>query len=212
MRALGAIVLVAASLGASAAFAGDPRVDYFYSGSFTAIGDAPNISWTTGLNGAINPVATAGVPNVLVSYTDNRGHTVTDAPATLAVSGAFFSAAGLATPYARMTFSFTYDGPPGTSFTLDCPLFEGGNLGNGSCAEGVNNFAFDNIVNYWVTPGPEETFVVNGSGAYPFTLAGSGQVSGTFSGGGAPEPATWALLIAGFGGVGAALRRRIAAA
>ena len=45
------------------------------------------------------------------------------------------------------------------------------------------------------------------------TLAGSrwltdGSVSAVAGGGSVPEPATWAMMIAGFGVVGAAMRRR----
>ncbi len=52
-------------------------------------------------------------------------------------------------------------------------------------------------------------FVVNNNGSYYNDSTG---LSATFSTGGVPEPATWALMIGGFGLVGAALRRRRATA
>lgn len=208
MRKFGVAAVIAGSLVATAATAGDPRVGYSYSGSFTAIGDAPNMAWTTGLNGAITPIYTPGVANVLISFTDNRGFSVTNAPGTLYISGAFFSAAGLAAPFASFNFSFDFAGPGGGGFDVDCPLFGGGNLGGGGCGAGPNSIALGNGVTFTVTPPPTETFVINPSGAYPFTLAGSGQVNGFFSGFGVPEPSTWTLMIAGFGAAGAALRRR----
>ena len=43
-------------------------------------------------------------------------------------------------------------------------------------------------------------------GRFTLTIDGPGNIIG--AGGGVPEPATWAMLIFGFAGVGAALRRR----
>ena len=44
-------------------------------------------------------------------------------------------------------------------------------------------------------------------GRFTLTIDGPGNIIGA-GGGGVPEPATWAMLIFGFAGVGAALRRR----
>lgn len=46
-------------------------------------------------------------------------------------------------------------------------------------------------------------------GAYALTISGPGNIVGAGGGpAGVPEPATWAMLIFGFAGIGAALRRR----
>ena len=53
-------------------------------------------------------------------------------------------------------------------------------------------------------------YVAGGSLAYPGSVGGEGGYFGPnlMLGGGVPEPATWAMMIAGFGMVGFALRRR----
>jgi PEP-CTERM motif len=45
-------------------------------------------------------------------------------------------------------------------------------------------------------------------GAFSLTVNGPGNIVRIGGGGGVPEPATWAMLIFGFAGIGAALRRR----
>ncbi len=59
------------------------------------------------------------------------------------------------------------------------------------------------ILNVPVTAGPQ-TLIVNGRSG------GNGSYSGTlsFAMGAVPEPASWAMMIIGFGGIGATLRRR----
>lgn len=52
-------------------------------------------------------------------------------------------------------------------------------------------------------------FIINNGGNYANDSIG---VDFTLEGGGVPEPATWALMIMGFGGAGAMLRRRTAVA
>lgn len=45
-------------------------------------------------------------------------------------------------------------------------------------------------------------------GTFTLTIDGPGDIIGGAGGGGVPEPATWAMMIFGFAGIGAALRRR----
>src|SRR5205085_11363542 len=52
-------------------------------------------------------------------------------------------------------------------------------------------------------------FVAGGSLADPTSLSGTpGYFGPNFTATGAPEPMTWALMLVGFGGMGAALRSR----
>lgn len=48
----------------------------------------------------------------------------------------------------------------------------------------------------------------NDFGAFSLVVSGPGNIVGGGAGPGVPEPATWAMLIFGFAGVGAAVRRR----
>jgi PEP-CTERM motif len=53
------------------------------------------------------------------------------------------------------------------------------------------------------------SFFNNGSGAFTLTISGPGDIIGPFDAPPTvPEPASWALMIAGFGLVGSAMRRR----
>ncbi|MGZ6039322.1 MAG: FxDxF family PEP-CTERM protein [Phenylobacterium sp.] len=93
-----------------------------------------------------------------------------------------------------------------TSVTLD---------GNPFDINSSGQVEFRSINNVLVTDGPQ-SLVVSG------TSGGNGSYSGTLSfetagitiggAGGVPEPAAWALMIVGFGGVGATLRARRRAA
>jgi hypothetical protein len=104
----------------------------------------------------------------------------------------------LPTGLASSTVSSTFQGATTdvnfTSVTLNGTQFNVGDAGK-------NEFRF--VDNLPVTSGPQ-TLIVSG------TSAGNGSFSGTiaFAPRAVPEPASWALMILGFGGVGASLRRR----
>jgi hypothetical protein len=109
----------------------------------------------------------------------------------------------LPTGLASSTVSSTFQGATTdvnfTSVTLNGQTFTVGDAGK-------NEFRF--IDNLPVTSG-NQVLVVSG------TSAGNGSFAGTLAfapNRAVPEPASWALMILGFGGVGASLRRRKAAA
>ena len=56
--------------------------------------------------------------------------------------------------------------------------------------------------------GPEGTENISRAGVTQISLDGSAVLASAAPGGAVPEPATWALLVAGFGLTGAAIRRR----
>jgi len=89
-----------------------------------------------------------------------------------------------------------------TSVTLDGTAFDIGSTGQ---------VEFRSVNNVLVTDGPQ-TLVVKGTsggaGSYSGTLSFEGAGPITIGVGGVPEPASWALMILGFGGIGASLRSR----
>jgi len=104
----------------------------------------------------------------------------------------------LPTGLASSTVSSTFQGATTdvnfTSVTLNGQTFNVGDAGK-------NEFRF--IDDLSVTSG-EQTLIVSG------TSAGNGSYSGTiaFAPRAVPEPATWGLMILGFGGIGAMTRSR----
>jgi hypothetical protein len=121
----------------------------------------------------------------------------------------------------------------GDSFTLNPG--NSGQLINGGVFASATDLVFDfSGSNFWLiqTPGTgsgQPFWCVQGNGCFDFAGPGEGVLASfddfTFTrsdyqgqvviasagAGGIPEPATWALMIAGFGLVGAAVRRRAAA-
>jgi PEP-CTERM motif len=76
---------------------------------------------------------------------------------------------------------------------------------NGTLDGGFSNLALLAGVSYFaISSGFDNTDF----GAFRLTVDGPGNIVGGGGNAGVPEPATWAMLIFGFAGVGAALRRR----
>jgi PEP-CTERM motif len=78
---------------------------------------------------------------------------------------------------------------------------------NGTLDGGFSNLALLAGVSYFAI---STGFDSPDFGAFSLTVSGPGNIvgGGVGGGGGVPEPATWAMLIFGFAGIGAALRRR----
>ena len=103
------------------------------------------------------------------------------------------------------------------SFNLDAPT-------------GTNNDAFTSAITFGFSDGTSHTLALGSGGAYQFgVLDGEGITSITFASAGAPargigafkqlkfgglmasavpEPGTWAMMLIGFGAIGASMRRR----
>lgn len=142
-----------------------------------------------------------GAPLANVSGT----FTVTFDPAVSVGAGTLdaLSAPGLGLNAASS--GFTYSAVPG--MPMFSPMTVGGLVGGiGGVSSGSNDFALS-----FMGPGTDPFSYLPLSFAYSIAggqvWRGDFQVS-PYTPGGVPEPATWAMLIAGFGLAGSALRRR----
>ena len=114
------------------------------------------------------------------------------------------------TTFFRISTAYTSASAINGTFTHDdgATIYVDGNLAGGSAPE------TSQVTQAYSLPGGGgvhnlKVYYVTGNGT-PSILSFDPQVS-TFSGG-VPEPATWALMITGFGAAGAMLRRRRALA
>jgi hypothetical protein len=184
MRAIFAGLLLAGSLLATPALAGD----YSYSGDTTG-----GPTWN-------RPVA--------------------GSPPTPPVSGV-----GTATPYEVFSFTVSADGSYDFLSVADGGwdnylfLYTGSFDPNDQFANVlIGNDDFEGDIglsgfSYALTAGTTYLAVSSGFantdfGAYTLRITGPGDITPGDGGGGVPEPATWAMMIAGFGLVGASARRR----
>lgn len=175
-------------------------------GTVTITGSQSNTN-APGLAGGRCPAFTVSIANSapffstgssnLGAFTTTQSHCL-DAPPPLAVGSA-------ATPYYAGLFTYTFGN--GSTLTGDYT----GLLTNGGVAGLVNNTQSFNITGgSGVFAGATGGFSGSGTitfapGAPPLSvLAFSGSVTAP----GVPEPASWATMVLGFGGVGALLRRR----
>lgn len=108
----------------------------------------------------------------------------------------------LPTGVSSFTVTSTFTNDTTNDINFSSIRFNGLNFGIGST--GQNEFRFLNGIS--VTSGAPQQLIVAG------TTGGNGSYSGAISFNAAnaavPEPAAWALMILGFGGTGAMLRRR----
>jgi hypothetical protein len=142
---------------------------------------------------AVRPV-TFTAPGADGSFSGTFGDTGITNP-TFTDTFTFTLPTGLASSTVSSTFQGATTDVNFTSVTLDGHTFTVGD-------NGKNEFRF--IDNLPVTSGTQ-TLIVSG------TSAGNGSFAGTIAfapNRAVPEPASWALMILGFGGIGATLRRR----
>jgi hypothetical protein len=205
--------------------------------SFSPLSNAPNINFISGNGGTGTVTSTPGAP-VTFRFLDATGSTsVFDVAATfnfLASTAGGLVAGGLGiAPATTGSIHFTslsavtYNGHSGTN--LLTANFSGGvfsGLVGGSVASFVNSqppgavtFTSD-FINFSQTTARDISIAINAINPTIATnLGGSSSFAGTASGNfgadlssgspsGVPEPASWAMMIAGFGLVGAMNRRR----
>ncbi len=145
------------------------------------------------------PVITFTAPAADGSFTGMFGNSGIAGDAMGAFSDTYTF--NLPTGLAAWTVSSTFNNiAPTNNIDFTSVQFNGVNFNIG--ATGDNEYRF---LNNQATTGGSQTLSVNGvsggNGSYAGTLAFS-----LVPGGGVPEPASWALMLVGFGGVGALLR------
>jgi hypothetical protein len=90
-----------------------------------------------------------------------------------------------------------------TGGTVTSGVYSGGTLVSGGSISGSSNSLTLNNVS--LTPNTDYTFVYSGAlGKTPGNISGNA----AFAIAAVPEPATWGLMLLGFGGIGMAMRRR----
>ena len=143
---------------------------------------------------------TWGVPDVNGSFTGMFGNV----DITGDVNGLFSDTFNFTLPtgVSSFTVNSTFTDDPANDINFTSVRFNGLDFGVGS--SGQNEFRFLNGIS--VTAGAPQQLIVAG------TTGGGGSYNGIISFNAAaaavPEPAAWALMILGFGGTGAMLRRR----
>ena len=186
-----------------------------YGEVFTAPEDGPLTSFTMYLNGAIGGQLYGGIAEW--NGTDAFGfgfgasNTLFESAAVNADhAGAYTFSPNVNVQAGKLyvaylsVFGLSHDGQHSTSMPLGGDGVVVGGCG-GACPESLPGDYFNYFV--WNNEsggghGPHE-----GSWNYFFN-AGNARLDATFNGGSVPEPATWAMMIAGFGLAGATLRRR----
>lgn len=227
---------IAFSLIGAPATAG-PVALYSLQGSFTPIGDAPNVQWTpdtqTTYTGTGSSLHTTPGPNVLVDLSDSTGVSLVNLPADLVVSLFYQGYLGETAPAAYFVIQLVYDDP--ATLFVDGSAFHSGAVLASFIIDGFgqnftlaggspHDYALSTILQgtspatrtdgtFLNSPGPtvdEVPYSYQGQfrGFVPYAEAGVGQLSGTFTADSIPEPSSWALMILGFAGLGARVRRR----
>lgn len=120
------------------------------------------------------------------------------------VNGLFSDTFNFALPtgVSSFTATSTFTNDPANDINFTSIRFNGINFGIGST--GQNEFRFLNGVSV-ASGAPQQLIVAGTTGG---TASYSGVISFNAAAAAVPEPAAWALMILGFGGTGAMLRRR----
>lgn len=225
------------ALAAGLAFAA-PAMAITSFATFSAVSDAPSVEFTGAANGAGTLTSTAQPVTFRFLGTGGGAPTDFDAIFNLAATttaGTVTFGQGIA-PVSSGNLSFTsasavtYGGATGTNFLT--AMFSGsavtGQIGGSTATYGVSfppsmvTFTSDFLdfsnseardLAFTITginPSLNADAFFGGTGTFAGTITGSFSAD-NFAGAGlptVPEPATWALMIGGFGMVGTAMRRR----
>ena len=173
-------------------------------GSALALGStAANAALTVGTNGATNGTPTSIVTNASLLEFDTTNASAGSYSSFFQFNNdiytaGVFSATASTVPIAGTTVSLLQ---LFTGGSVVGGVYSGGTLVPGGSASGSSNSL---TLSANLTPGTNYTFVYSGN------LVNSGNISGNAALGMAavPEPATWGLMLLGFGGMGMMLRRR----
>ncbi|HEX4709645.1 MAG TPA: PEPxxWA-CTERM sorting domain-containing protein [Phenylobacterium sp.] len=204
-----------ATIAAALALAGSAQASVLYDSPSSGFAVGNNtISEFLGSNWAADsftlsaPATVVGVkfdswtdPGTIVQSVD---WTIWDADGSLASGTAAVTSVHFAVNLAGFDINFDQFSIPDLSLAAGAYWLQLSNaMGNGSTMIG-----WDSTVN------SSSLFINNGGAQFPntFQILGADPDRGVPPAGGVPEPASWALLIAGFAGVGAALRRSRGAA
>lgn len=146
------------------------------------------------------PMITFTAPEVDGSFTGMFGNSGIEGDAMGAFSDTYTF--NLPTGLASWTITSTFNNvAPTNNIDFTSVQFNGVNFNIG--ATGDNEYRF---LNNQLTAGGSQTLTVNGVSGGNGTYSGALAFSLIPGGGGVPEPASWALMLVGFGGVGALLR------
>ena len=132
------------------------------------------------------------------------GLTGTDGDQFLGFLGPYGETMTFAAPVTRVSLDFARS-PASINNSIDMRAFDGASL----VATASVDLGSPNIWERLTVSGAHitsVTFAANGSGRHPFGVDGLEFRTATSAA--VPEPATWALLMLGFGSLGATLRRR----
>src|SRR6476661_1716401 len=162
---------------------------------------AANAAVTIGTNGATNGTAASTITNPTLLEFDTTNASAGSYSSFFQFNNdiytaGVFSATASTVPIAGTTVSLLQ---LFTGGSVVGGVYSGGTLVPGGSASGSSN-SLTMSVN--LTPGTNYTFVYGGN------LTNSGNISGNAAFAAVPEPATWGLMLLGFGGIGMALRRR----
>jgi hypothetical protein len=159
-----------------------------YVGSRSIGTGSVNISITT--DGSIGAIGAGNIVDYTIDLFNTDGSfTLTSANSGMLITG------GLSATATDLQFDFGANG---------LALFQAPGVGSGAtfyCLQGVSNC-------YAPTGVPGEAVEATGDYVYPWVAQSGLQVIASATGNAVPEPATWAMMIGGFGLLGAAARRR----
>ena len=163
-----------------------------------------DVTTSVSLNFGNNKVSDPSGPAIYVDGATAADGTGTHSWTSLtATTGQFVDTFTFELPDGNLAFSdLTIFLDPLTEITFTSVDFNGTAL---QLISNTNTSGFFTIIPHSIVAGGPQTLTVSGTAGINAVWNGSGTFTPVTA---VPEPATWALMIAGFGGAGAMLRRR----